>query len=69
MDLNIEYNTFKAKDGESLTQTYTRYKILINELTNDGVTISNHEIDIGFVNILLKKCLNFNQGLRIANHV
>ncbi|GJW75512.1 hypothetical protein Tco_0134882 [Tanacetum coccineum] len=37
MDLNLEYNTFIAKDSESLSQTFTRYKTLLNKLTNDGV--------------------------------
>ncbi|GKA41647.1 retrovirus-related pol polyprotein from transposon TNT 1-94 [Tanacetum coccineum] len=32
MDLNLCYNTFKFKEGESLTQTFTRYKALMNEL-------------------------------------
>ena len=31
--------------------------------------ISNHEINVGFLNTLPKKCLNFNQGLRNYNHV
>ncbi|GJZ28433.1 hypothetical protein Tco_0573080 [Tanacetum coccineum] len=32
MDLKICYNTFKFKEGENLTQTFTRYKALMNEL-------------------------------------
>ncbi|GJV08342.1 retrovirus-related pol polyprotein from transposon TNT 1-94 [Tanacetum coccineum] len=48
MDLKFEYNTFKAKDSESLSHTYTHYKTLLNELTNDGVTLSKHEINISF---------------------
>nr|GFA95883.1 retrovirus-related Pol polyprotein from transposon TNT 1-94 [Tanacetum cinerariifolium] len=32
MDLKLCYNTFKFKEGESLTQTFTRYKALMNEL-------------------------------------
>ncbi|GKB86331.1 retrovirus-related pol polyprotein from transposon TNT 1-94 [Tanacetum coccineum] len=31
MDLKLCYNTFKFKEGESLTQTFTRYKALMNE--------------------------------------
>ncbi|GJU18011.1 retrovirus-related pol polyprotein from transposon TNT 1-94 [Tanacetum coccineum] len=45
MDLKLEYQTFKAKPFESLSQNYTRYKTLLNELTNDGVTLSKHEIN------------------------
>jgi hypothetical protein len=69
MDLKLEYNTFRAKDSESLSQTYTRYKTLINELSNDGVVLSKHETNVGFVNSLPEKWLNFSQGLRNANHI
>ncbi|GKB20934.1 hypothetical protein Tco_0854857 [Tanacetum coccineum] len=48
MDLKLEYQTFKAKPTESLSQTYTRYKTLLNELTNDGINISKHEINVGY---------------------
>ncbi|GJW97462.1 hypothetical protein Tco_0179270 [Tanacetum coccineum] len=68
MGLKLEYQTFKAKSTESLSQTYTRYKTLLNELANDGVNLSKHEINIGFVNSLLEKWLTFSQGLRNANH-
>ncbi|GJY23326.1 retrovirus-related pol polyprotein from transposon TNT 1-94 [Tanacetum coccineum] len=34
MDLKLCYNTLKFKEGESLTQTFTRYKALMNENTN-----------------------------------
>ncbi|GJZ11564.1 hypothetical protein Tco_0546323 [Tanacetum coccineum] len=37
-------------------------------LSNDGVNLSKHEINIGFVNSLLEKWLTFFQGLRNANH-
>lgn len=69
MDLKLEYNTFRAKDSESLSETYTRYKTLLNELTNDGVCLSKHEINVGFVNSLPEKWLNFSHGLRNANHI
>ncbi|GJT25820.1 retrovirus-related pol polyprotein from transposon TNT 1-94, partial [Tanacetum coccineum] len=32
MDLKLCYKTFKFKEGETLTQTFTRYKALMNEL-------------------------------------
>ncbi|GJX47358.1 hypothetical protein Tco_0272548 [Tanacetum coccineum] len=32
MDLKLCYNTFKFKESESLTQTFTKYKALMNEL-------------------------------------
>nr|GEY96334.1 retrovirus-related Pol polyprotein from transposon TNT 1-94 [Tanacetum cinerariifolium] len=50
MDLKLEYQTFRAKSTESLSQTYTRYKTLLNELTNDGVNLSKHKITVGFIN-------------------
>ncbi|GJZ61957.1 hypothetical protein Tco_0618094 [Tanacetum coccineum] len=37
MDLKLCYNTFRCKEGETLTQTFTRYKALMNELVNDGI--------------------------------
>ncbi|GKA92281.1 hypothetical protein Tco_0814206 [Tanacetum coccineum] len=46
MDLKLEYQTSRAKSTESLSQTYTRYKTLLNELANDGVKLSKHEINI-----------------------
>ncbi|GJS49295.1 hypothetical protein Tco_0599416 [Tanacetum coccineum] len=68
MDLKLEYQTFRAKTSKTLSQTYTRYKTLLNELANDGVTLSKNEINVSFMNSLLKKWLSFSQGLRNANH-
>ncbi|GJW38002.1 hypothetical protein Tco_0060922 [Tanacetum coccineum] len=45
MDLKLEYQTFRAKSSKTLSQTYTHYKTLLNELANDGVTLSKHEIN------------------------
>ncbi|GKC43572.1 retrovirus-related pol polyprotein from transposon TNT 1-94 [Tanacetum coccineum] len=68
IDLKLEYQNFRAKPTESLSQTYTRYKTLLNELANDGVNLSIHAINVGFMNSLPKKWLTFSQGLRNANH-
>ncbi|GJT13439.1 hypothetical protein Tco_0860481 [Tanacetum coccineum] len=68
MDLKLKYNTFRDKPSESLSQTYTQYKTFLNELSNDGVILSKHEINVGFVNSLPEKWLSFSQGLRNANH-
>ncbi|GKB31307.1 hypothetical protein Tco_0870708 [Tanacetum coccineum] len=46
MDLKLCYNTFRFK-GENLTQTFTRYKALMNELVNDGIKLSKFEINTG----------------------
>ncbi|GKA91074.1 retrovirus-related pol polyprotein from transposon TNT 1-94 [Tanacetum coccineum] len=69
MDLKLCYNTFKFKKGESLTQTFTRYKALMNELVNNGIKLSKLEINTGFINGLPKKWLSFCQSLRNTNHV
>ncbi|GJW13782.1 retrovirus-related pol polyprotein from transposon TNT 1-94, partial [Tanacetum coccineum] len=69
MDLKLCYNTFKFKEGESLTQTFTRYKDLMNKLVNDGIKLSNLEINTGFINGLPKKWLSFCQSLKNTNHV
>ncbi|GJT40424.1 hypothetical protein Tco_0940289 [Tanacetum coccineum] len=61
MDLKLCYNTFKHKEGENLTQTFTRYKSLMNESLNDGVILSKLEINTGFVNSLPIKWLSFCQ--------
>ncbi|GKE92899.1 hypothetical protein Tco_1573994, partial [Tanacetum coccineum] len=50
IDLKLCYNTFKFKEVESLTQTFTRYKALVNELVNDGIKLSELQINTGFIN-------------------
>ncbi|GKD94273.1 hypothetical protein Tco_1374110 [Tanacetum coccineum] len=69
MDLKLCYNTFKFKEGETLTQTFTRYKALMNELVNDGITLSKLEINTDFINRLPKKWLSICQSLKNTNHV
>ncbi|GJW65828.1 hypothetical protein Tco_0117712 [Tanacetum coccineum] len=67
--MKLCYNTFKFKEGETLTQTFTRYNALMNELVNDGIKLSKLEINTGFINGLPKKWLSFCQSLRNTNHV
>ncbi|GKD31766.1 hypothetical protein Tco_1242544 [Tanacetum coccineum] len=69
MDLKLCYNTFKFKEGETLTQSFTRYKALMNELVNDGIKLSKLEINTGFINGLPKKWLSLCQSLRNRIHV
>ncbi|GJT79795.1 hypothetical protein Tco_1054137 [Tanacetum coccineum] len=69
MDLKLFYNTFKLKEGDNLTQTFTKYKALMNKLVNDGIKLSKLEINTGFINGLPKKWLSFCQSLRNTNHV
>ncbi|GKC54424.1 hypothetical protein Tco_1077169 [Tanacetum coccineum] len=61
MDLKLCYNTFKFKEGGNLTQTFTRYKALMNELVNYGIKLSKLERNTGFINGLSKKWLSFCQ--------
>ncbi|GKA79663.1 hypothetical protein Tco_0786259 [Tanacetum coccineum] len=65
----LRLNTFKFKEVESLTQTFTRYKALMNELVNDGIKLLKLEINTGFINGLPKMWLSFCQGVRNTNHV
>ena len=69
MDLKLTHNFFKYFKGEIVSQTFTRYKVLLNELTNDGVKLEKHEINVGFVNNLPKKWLSFCQSLRNSIHI
>ncbi|GJZ22598.1 retrovirus-related pol polyprotein from transposon TNT 1-94 [Tanacetum coccineum] len=69
MDLKLCYNTFKFKEGESLIQTFTRYKALMNELVNNGIKLSKLEINTSFINGLPKKWLAFCQSLINTNYV
>nr|GEV63678.1 retrovirus-related Pol polyprotein from transposon TNT 1-94 [Tanacetum cinerariifolium] len=69
IDLKLCYNTFKLKEGEFLTQTFTIYKALMNELVNDGIKLLNLEINTGFINGLPKKWLSLCQSLRNTKHV
>ncbi|GKA83244.1 retrovirus-related pol polyprotein from transposon TNT 1-94 [Tanacetum coccineum] len=69
MNLKMCYSTFKFKEGETLTQTFTRNKALMNELVNDGIKLSKLEINTSFINGLPKKWLSFCQSLRNTNHV
>ncbi|GJX78322.1 retrovirus-related pol polyprotein from transposon TNT 1-94 [Tanacetum coccineum] len=41
---------------------------MLSELSNDGVTLSKHEINVGFVNSVPEKWLSFSQRLRNTNH-
>ncbi|GJR55151.1 hypothetical protein Tco_1405672 [Tanacetum coccineum] len=71
--------TFEYRDGqlnvapmlevENFTNWKKRYKALMNELVNDGVTLLKLEIKSGFINGLPKKWLSFCQSIRNTNHV
>nr|GEZ27627.1 retrovirus-related Pol polyprotein from transposon TNT 1-94 [Tanacetum cinerariifolium] len=69
MDLKLCYNTFKFKEGKSLTQNFIKYQALMKELVNDGIKLSKLEINTGFINGLPKKWLSLCQSLRNTNRV
>ncbi|GJW41082.1 hypothetical protein Tco_0066927 [Tanacetum coccineum] len=69
MDLKLCYNTFKFKEGETITQTFPRYKALMNELVNYGIKHSKLKINTGFINGLPKNWLSFCQSLKNRYHV
>nr|GFB14325.1 hypothetical protein [Tanacetum cinerariifolium] len=56
MEPKLCYNTFKFKEGETLTQTFTRYKALINELRN-----TNHVKDFELASLFCK--LKYEENL------
>lgn len=68
MDLKLAYNTLKHTEHESIFKTFTIYKVLLNELVNDGVTLLIHEINTSFGKSLPKKWLSFYHGLKNSKH-
>ncbi|GJR59166.1 hypothetical protein Tco_1501328 [Tanacetum coccineum] len=55
--LRLKFNAFKALEGEKVIGTYARLKCLLNDLENNGVIISQSEINATFVNSLPRKWL------------
>ncbi|GJX99219.1 hypothetical protein Tco_0356238 [Tanacetum coccineum] len=55
--LRLKFNAFKALDGEKFQGTFTRLKILLNDLENKGVFIPQAEVNATFVNSLPRKWL------------
>ncbi|GJZ14843.1 retrovirus-related pol polyprotein from transposon TNT 1-94 [Tanacetum coccineum] len=56
--LRLKFNAFKALEGEKVNGTYTRLKCLLNDLENNGVIISQSEVNAMFVNSLPRKWLS-----------
>ncbi|GKC90683.1 hypothetical protein Tco_1151332 [Tanacetum coccineum] len=54
---------------DQMNSVIRKYKALMNELVNDGITLSKLKINTGFINGLPKKWLSFCQSLRNTNHV
>ncbi|GJX89693.1 hypothetical protein Tco_0341707 [Tanacetum coccineum] len=53
--LRLKFNAFKALEGEKVNGTFTRLKCLVNDLENNGVSISQDEVNATFVNNLPRK--------------
>nr|GEX53525.1 hypothetical protein [Tanacetum cinerariifolium] len=56
-----------SRGGETVQQTYTRLKILLNDLENKDVKIPQAEVNAMFVNRLPRKWLSMNQTQRANN--
>ncbi|GKE16313.1 retrovirus-related pol polyprotein from transposon TNT 1-94 [Tanacetum coccineum] len=67
--LRLKFNAFKALEGEKVNGTYTRLKCLLNDLENNGVIISQSEVNATFVNSLPRKWLSMNQTQRANNSI
>ncbi|GJY21627.1 retrovirus-related pol polyprotein from transposon TNT 1-94 [Tanacetum coccineum] len=67
--LRLKFNAFKALEGDKVNGTYTRLKCLLNDLENNGVIISQSEVNATFVNSLPRKWLSMNQTSRANNSI
>nr|GEU97917.1 hypothetical protein [Tanacetum cinerariifolium] len=67
--LRLKFNAFKALKGEKVNGTYTRLKCLLNDLENNGMIISQSEVNATFVNSLPRKWLSMNQTQRANNSI
>ncbi|GJW79116.1 hypothetical protein Tco_0140798 [Tanacetum coccineum] len=67
--LRLKFNAFKAFAGEKVNGTFTRLKCLLNDLKNNGVSISQAEVNATFVNNLPRKWLSMNQTQRANNSI
>nr|GEU48201.1 protein HESO1 isoform X1 [Tanacetum cinerariifolium] len=65
--LRLKFNAFKALEGEKVLGTFTRLKCLLNDLENNGFSISQAEVNATFVNSLPRKWLSMNQTQRANN--
>ncbi|GJX26938.1 hypothetical protein Tco_0233234 [Tanacetum coccineum] len=58
-----------ALEGEKVNGTFTRLRILLNDLENNGVSIPQAEVNATFVNSLPRKWLSMNQTQRANNSI
>nr|GEV03388.1 hypothetical protein [Tanacetum cinerariifolium] len=55
--LRLKFNSFKALEGEKVNGTFPRPRSLLNDLENNGVSISQAEVNATLVNSLPRKWL------------
>ncbi|GJU47913.1 hypothetical protein Tco_1217468 [Tanacetum coccineum] len=67
--LRLKCNAFKALEGERVQGTFTRLKILLNDLENKGFSIPQAEVNVTFVNNLPRKWLSINQIQRAKTSI
>ncbi|GJR27266.1 hypothetical protein Tco_1103498 [Tanacetum coccineum] len=67
--LRLKFNAFKALEREKVQGTFTRLKILLNDLETKGFSIPQVEVNATFVNSLPRKWLNMNQTQRANNFI
>nr|GEW55555.1 Gag-Pol polyprotein [Tanacetum cinerariifolium] len=67
--LRLKFNAFKELEGEKVNGTYTRLKCLLNDFENNGVVISQSEVNATFVNSLPRKWLSMNQTQGANNSI
>ncbi|GJZ96901.1 hypothetical protein Tco_0669235 [Tanacetum coccineum] len=67
--LRLKFKAFKALEGEKVNGTPMRLKFLLNDLENNGVSISQAEVNATFVNRLPRKWLRMNKTQRANNSI
>ncbi|KAJ9547626.1 hypothetical protein OSB04_020169 [Centaurea solstitialis] len=64
-----EYHEFKAKDGESLKDTYSRFNILISKCMRSGVIRTNEDNNMLFLKSLGSEWLHVTMSMRTSLHL
>ena len=64
IDLKRSYETFFAKPSESLSDTYNRFKCLLDDMTNVDIVMDAYELNHKFLDILPYKWQGLRQILR-----
>ncbi|GKA59430.1 hypothetical protein Tco_0758743 [Tanacetum coccineum] len=67
--LRLKFNALISLEGENVKGTFTRLKILLNDLENKGVYIPQAKVNVTFISRLPKKWLSMNQTQRANNSI